>query len=109
MALSALSDILKQTVRRNDLIARLGGDEFVGMFIVDSPDFGEAFTNRIRQAFDDYNQNSTRPYYVEASMGITIFTCEHNLEISRIVNEADRYLYEEKKNKRTSVLKQKCV
>ena len=91
------------------MIARLGGDEFVGMFIVDGNDFGEVFTNRIRQAFDDYNQNSTRPYYVEASMGIAYFTCEHNLEISRIVNEADRYLYEEKKKKRTSVLKQKCV
>ncbi len=109
MALSALSDILKQVVRRNDLIARLGGDEFVGMFIVDTPDFGEIFINRIRQAFDDYNQNSTRPYYVEASMGIAYFTCEHNLEISQIVNEADRYLYEEKKKKRMSVLKQKCV
>ena len=42
-------------------------------------------------------------------MGIAYFTCEHNLEISQIVNEADRYLYEEKKKKRMSVLKQKCV
>lgn len=107
MALSALSDILKQVVRRNDLVARLGGDEFVGMFIVDSSDFGDVFTNRIRMAFDDYNQSSARPYYVEASMGIAHFTCDHGLEISTIVNEADRYLYEEKKKKRMSVLKQK--
>ena len=109
LALSSLSDILKQVVRRNDLIARLGGDEFIGMFIVDSPDFGETFTNRIRKVFDDFNQNSTRPYYVEASMGIAHFTCAHNLEISQIVNEADRYLYAEKKNKRMSALKEKCV
>ena len=107
MALSALSDILKQVVRRNDLIARLGGDEFVGMFIVDSSDFGDVFTSRIRTAFDDYNRNSARPYYVEASMGIAHFMCNHGLEISTIVNEADRYLYEEKKKKRMSVLKQK--
>jgi len=109
LALAALGDVLKQTVRRDDLIARLGGDEFVGMFIVDRPDFDEVFTSRIRQAFDDYNRNSARPYYVEASMGIAHFTCDHSLEISQIVNEADRYLYEEKKKKRMSVLKQKCV
>ena len=104
MALSALSDILKQVVRRNDLIARLGGDEFVGMFIVDSSDFGDVFTSRIRTAFDDYNRNSARPYYVEASMGIAHFMCNHGLEISTIVNEADRYLYEEKKKKRMRLL-----
>jgi len=104
-ALNAFCSILKQTVRRDDLIARIGGDEFVGMFVIDQPDFGSIFRSRIRQAFDAFNQTSDLPYYVEASIGITQFTCDHTLEIGRIVAEADQYLYEEKKNKRSSAVK----
>ncbi len=67
--------------------------------------FGSVFRSRIRQAFDAFNQTSGLPYYVEASIGIAHFTCDHTLEIGRIVAEADQYLYEEKKNKRFSAIK----
>ena len=91
-ALTAFSEILKQAVRQNDLIARIGGDEFVGMFVIDRPDFDSIFQSRLRQAFESYNESSGRPYYVEASIGIAHFTCDHSLEIGRIVAEADQYL-----------------
>ena len=104
-ALVAVSDIMRQTVRSNDLVARIGGDEFVGMFIVESPAYAGIFKTRLEKAFDDYNRTSGHPYYVEASVGIANFTCNLGLEISKIVNDADRYLYEEKKNKRDSALK----
>lgn len=99
-AIIAVSDILKKTVRSGDLVARIGGDEFVGMFIVDMPQFNTIFKSRLKQAFDEYNSTAGHPYYVEASIGITSFTCDHRLEIGKIVNEADQYLYEEKKLKR---------
>lgn len=99
-ALTSFCSILKQTVRRDDLIARIGGDEFVGMFVIDQPGFDAIFRSRLRQAFDAFNQTSGLPYYVEASIGIAQFTCDHTVEIGRIVAEADQYLYEEKKNKR---------
>ena len=105
MALVALSDLLKQTVRSYDLVARIGGDEFIGMFLIDTPAYDEIFRRRIQKAFAEYNQASKLPYYVEASVGIAHFTCNQGLEISRIVNDADRYLYEEKKYKRKSALK----
>ncbi|MCE5188312.1 MAG: GGDEF domain-containing protein [Eubacteriales bacterium] len=104
-ALTAFSDILKQTVRREDLIARVGGDEFVGMFIIDQPDFGQTFRIRIRQAFETFNESSNRPYYVEASIGIAFFTCNHSIEIGKIVSEADQYLYAEKKERRPSAVR----
>lgn len=104
-ALTAVCDILKQTVRRGDLIARIGGDEFVGMFVVDRPDFDQMFQDRIRHAFQTFNETSGRPYYVEASIGIAYFTCDHSLEIGRIVAEADQYLYEEKKSRRPSAVR----
>lgn len=104
-ALSAVSDILKKTVRQNDLIARIGGDEFIGMFITDRSDFDEMYRIRVRQAFEEFNSASSEPFYVEASMGIAHFICDHNLEISNIVNQADQYLYEQKKSKRPTALK----
>jgi diguanylate cyclase (GGDEF)-like protein len=101
-ALLVVSDIFKKAVRSQDLVARVGGDEFVGMFIMDTPDFADVLRKRLRQAFEDYNNTSGLPYYIEASIGMVCFTCDHNLEIGKIVNEADQYLYEEKKHKRPS-------
>lgn len=104
-AICAVSDILKKMVRTNDLIARIGGDEFVGMFITDNPDFQAMFRARLKDAFEEYNRTSGKPYFVEASMGIAVFSCSQGLEISKIINEADLYLYEDKKRKRFSALK----
>ena len=52
-----------------------------------------------------YNENSGLPYFVEASVGIAHFTCNQGLEISKIVNDADRYLYEAKRSKRPCAIK----
>ncbi len=105
VALIGVSTILKQAVRNNDLVARIGGDEFVGMFLVDTPEYDKLFKARLQQAFAEYNESSGLSYYVEASVGIAHFTCHQGLEISKIVNDADRYLYEAKKFKRKSALK----
>ena len=104
-AIVAVSDILKKSVQNIDLIARLGGDEFVGMFITDNPDFQVEFRARFKNAFDKYNLNSGKPYMVEASVGIVEFTCRQGMEISMIINEADRYLYKAKKHRNKSSLK----
>ena len=106
VALIAVSDMLKQTVRNNDLVARIGGDEFVGMFVIDTPEYDDIFRARLKRSYEEYNQKSGLPFYVEASVGIAHFTCNQGLEISKIVNDADRYLYEAKKAKRKSALKQ---
>ncbi len=105
-AICVVSDILKKTVRSSDLVARLGGDEFVGLFITDHSDFQAMFRERLKDAFDEYNRTSGKPYFVEVSTGIAEFTCRQGLEISKIISNADRLLYEEKKNRRPSALKQ---
>ena len=105
IALLAVSDILKQAVRNNDLVARIGGDEFVGMFIIDTPEYDNIFRTRLHKSFAAFNKASGLPYYVEASVGIAHFTCNQGLEISKIVNDADRYLYEAKKHKRPCAIR----
>ena len=104
-ALQAVSEILKKAVRSQDLVARVGGDEFIGMFIVDSFEHEDIFRKRLRKAFAEFNRSSGLPYYVEASMGIKRFQCDHRLEIGSIVNDADECLYEEKKQRRPSAVK----
>lgn len=104
-AICAASAILKKAIRKNDLIARLGGDEFIGMFILDDPGFLAAFQARIKDSFEAYNLSSEKPYIVDISMGTAEFTCDHGLELSAIIHQADRYLYEAKKHRRTSVLR----
>ena len=104
-AICTASTLLKKAIRKDDLIARLGGDEFIGMFILDDPGFQTAFQARIKESFEAYNLNSGKPYIVDISMGTAEFTCDHALEISSIIHQADRYLYEAKKHRRASVLK----
>ncbi len=104
-AILAVCDILKKTVRAGDLIARIGGDEFVGLFIAEKPDWQTVFRARLQDAFTEFNFSSGRPYYVEVSTGITDFVCCEQVEISRILNEADRFLYKDKKRKRASALR----
>ena len=104
-AIVAVSNILKKSVQNNELIARLGGDEFVGMFITDNPDFQVDFQARLKNSFDEHNNKSDKPYMVEASVGIVEFTCRQGMEISTIINEADRYLYKAKKHRNKSSLK----
>jgi diguanylate cyclase (GGDEF)-like protein len=104
-AICAASVILKKAIRKGDLIARLGGDEFIGMFILDDPGFLALFQARIKESFEAYNRDSEKPYHVDISMGTAVFTCDHGLELSAIIHQADRYLYEAKKHRRASVLR----
>ena len=106
-AIRAASEILKTAMRGGDLIARIGGDEFVGMFIADRGDFQRFFESRIKQAMKKYNLTSDKPYLVTISVGITSFQCALGLEIEKMINEADHYLYKAKKHKPASILKQR--
>ena len=104
-ALRAVSEIFKNIIRSGDLIARIGGDEFVGMFIADRTNFRDNFEARMKQAIGEYNRGSDKPYYVEVSIGITDFSCAQELEIGPIIDKADQFLYQAKKNKRPGILK----
>ncbi len=104
-ALHAVSAILREITDDMDLIARIGGDEFVGMFITDAPQFEGAFQAKFKAACEEYNSRSPKPYYVEASVGVAKFTCSQGLEVSAIIGEADKYLYEAKRHRRKTIKK----
>ena len=104
-AIRTVSNVFKSVIRSGDLIARISGDEFVGMFIADNSGFRKNFETRLKQASEKCNDTSGKPYYVDISIGIADFTCQEDLEITCIIDQADRYLYQAKQHKRASFLK----
>jgi diguanylate cyclase (GGDEF)-like protein len=105
IALQAVSGVLQHCVTEYDLIGRIGGDEFVGMFITEQVGFQDAFLACLRRECDRYNQSSGKPYYLDISAGIARFTCQMGLEVSSVIAEADKYLYEAKRSRATNALR----
>jgi len=104
-ALQGFSGILKSIMAEGDLIGRIGGDEFVCMFLSDDPWCEEHMLLRMRTESERFNETSGKPYMVDASVGIARFTCRQGLEVSSIIAEADKYLYEAKRRRVTFSLR----
>lgn len=105
IALQTVSAVLQRCVTEYDLIGRIGGDEFVGMFITEEEGFQEHLVQCLKRESERYNQTSGKPYLVDISVGVARFTCQQGLEVSSIIAEADKYLYEAKRSRVTHALR----
>jgi len=65
----------------------------------------EEILEEIRRKNQYFNEKSDKPYYIEMSVGSTEFVCDNQIAVSAMMNEADHYLYDAKKNRRKSVKK----
>ena len=104
-AIISASSILKHAIRDKDLVARVGGDEFILLLLVDHAEFETSFPSRLNSLFSRYNQTSDKPYNLTVSVGLTSFTCRPGLEISKVIDQADKMLYVEKKHKNSKYKK----
>lgn len=102
-ALKAAASILQHCLRDNDVLARIGGDEFLALVTSGSESFEDIFRKRVKLACQELNETSGKPFYVEISVGIVPCTLDEHTDIQAIVAEADKDLYEKKKQRRTSV------
>ena len=96
--------ILKDSFRSSDIIGRIGGDEFSVLAMVEhasSEDIMEIVRSRILTATESFNETHDKPYIVHMSVGMYAFKCGHDVELSKILAQADNVLYEEKKNKKS--------
>jgi len=104
-AIISASAILKRSVGDEDLVARVGGDEFIVLLLVDHAEFENTFPSRLNSLFSRYNHTSDKPYNLTASVGLTSFICRQGLEISKVIDQADKMLYVEKKHKNNAYRK----
>lgn len=104
-AIKTVAAILKSAVTSDSFIGRIGGDEFVAMVPVSEYITVEQILQEIRQKNQEFNKRSDKPYYVEMSVGATEFICDGQVVVSAMMDEADHYLYDAKKQRRKSIIK----
>ena len=104
-AIKTSAQILKKVLGEDALAARMGGDEFVSIQLADSELPPELLVNRIKIACEEANASSGKEFYVELSVGYTMFTCDSLVDFEAILSNSDKMLYEAKKVRRASVKK----
>jgi len=104
-AIKKAAEILGLCMRTNDIIARFGGDEFAAFALIHENDFSTILYNRIEDACTDVNNSSDKPYNINISVGVCEFICSSDADLTTIMNEADKHLYENKRYKNVTALK----
>lgn len=102
-AISSFAEILKEVLRKEDIIGRFGGDEFMALLLGMDSVREEEIRDRIQAAFASFNEHSDRPFYVEASIGLCSFRMGDNVSMEAMFDSADQYLYLDKQRKRRDV------
>ena len=104
-AIENIANILKNSLPKDAIISRMGGDEFVAMILKeDGIDDNEIIRN-IKDMMHKYNAILAKTYYIECSVGSTLFTCSKYVSLEDVMNSADEALYEAKKLRRATVVK----
>ncbi|MBQ9983950.1 MAG: GGDEF domain-containing protein [Lachnospiraceae bacterium] len=101
-AIKEIASILKEAFRNTDVVARFGGDEFVAFAIIGITDYENIMKQRIEEITATHNAKANKPYRIEMSVGICETYCSPSLDITEILDIADRRLYIEKKKRKES-------
>ena len=104
-AIKSAAEILKESMRASDVVARIGGDEFAILAITDVKTKGEVIRNRIKKTTKSFNVHCDKKYYIGISVGYAEFKCGPEVELEKFLDKADSVLYEDKKNKRSNIMK----
>ena len=97
-ALVETTAILRQTVRKSDIIGRMGGDEFA-VLAIDTAYEVQNTVARLHDALDNCNKSETRKYKLSLSVGTAYFDPENPNSLDELIAAADNLMYEEKKTK----------
>jgi diguanylate cyclase (GGDEF)-like protein len=98
-ALKIAADVIKDSLRNEDVAARYGGEEFSVMLPQTSADEAAAIAERIRSRFE----STAFPFrQVTVSIGIAAFTGEPQTS-AQLINAADNALYGAKRSGRNAV------
>jgi diguanylate cyclase (GGDEF)-like protein len=99
-ALLKVSDMLRDTFRRSDIIARMGGDEFAVLALEATEENEIQLVARLRAKVEQFNERGKEPYQLSISLGTARFDGEGRTRLDELLAKADAAMYEEKRGKR---------
>lgn len=98
-ALKQFAEAMRRAFRDSDVIGRLGGDEFVAMLTGSDDEQIANVLERFKLEMDNINQSINKPYIIEYSAGVAIFSHDTQKSLEEMVAQADAAMYIEKKNR----------
>ncbi len=103
-ALVHLADLLQKTIRKLDIPCRYGGEEFAVILPDTTLSACLPVAERIRQGIADTPLNiDGQLLSITVSLGIATYTGDIEKSVEELVEQADHYLYQAKKNGRNRV------
>jgi diguanylate cyclase (GGDEF)-like protein len=102
-ALADAARILRSTFRNSDVVARIGGDEFAVVLGTGTGETPKNSMERLRKNFEKHNQNRRDPYLLELSSGTASYQPNDPLSLNRVIDRADKVMYEEKREKYSKI------
>jgi len=95
--LQQVSDILQQSIRKNDKVVRLGGDEFLLILPQSNKAAAEKIWERIQKEFEKVSAENNKDYKISVSHGAVEYSPDYKKSLDQLIKKADKRMYEEKK------------
>ena len=104
-ALRIIGQLLKDNVRKGDIVARYGGEEFIVCYLnASNPEEVATIAERFRKKVEDFivEGEETQPGgKLTVSIGISLLS--RNKTLDNLIREADKALYESKQHGRNQI------
>jgi len=99
-ALWDAAGIIKNSVRKSDIIARIGGDEFAVLLTdLSAADTEATVISHLHRNMDEHNKHSGRSYKLSFSIGASRFDPDNPCSLDGLLTQADILMYREKQSK----------
>lgn len=101
VALKTFGGAMMASASEYDICARFGGDEFIVAGIAkDGRERGTQYISDVEKRLSEFNNTDDKPYKVRGSIGLSVAKAEPDMVIDDIMLIADRFMYENKKERK---------
>jgi diguanylate cyclase (GGDEF)-like protein len=98
--------LIRNGLKKTDIVARFGGDEFVVISDCKSQEDLFNTTKNIKKYFLEYNEEAGKKYKLDCSFGADIFDT-NNSNIDQFLDHVDKLMYQNKQKKKDYIFHNK--